>query len=178
MSQPLPDHYRLLRVHPSARVEAIHAAYRELARRVHPDVSGDEAAMKRLNAAWDTLRDPHRRAAYDRDRHAASAAETIVFSAAPSATQTVPAGHAGPPPGQPFGPVMPYGRYEGWSLGQIAEHDPAWLRWLRRVPAGRQFARDIDAVFAELEANPRTLGGRRPAGAFARPTFSTAGSKP
>jgi hypothetical protein len=66
---------------------------------------------------------------------------------------------------------MTYGRYQGWSLGEIAQHDPGWLRWLRRVPAGRRFAADIDAVFAELEARPLTLGGRRSSDAFARRSF-------
>lgn len=172
MSQALPDHYQVLNVSPSARAETIHAAYRELARRIHPDVSGDDAAMKQLNIAWEAVRDPGRRAAYDRARHAAAHQESVVIAGAPHVTVTP--GHAGPPPGRPFGPVMTYGRYEGWSIGEIAQHDPGWLRWLRRVPAGRQFANDIDMVFAELEARPLTLGGRRTAGAFAPRAFTGA----
>ncbi len=172
MPESRTDHYRLLGVDPNAGYERIHAAYRERARTFHPDVSGDDGAMKLLNVAWDTLRDARRRAAYDRER-------MIAARTAPAATTdeprvTVAPDHAGPPPGRPFGPVMTYGRYEGWSLGEIAQHDPGWLRWLRRVPAGRRFATDIDAIFAELEARPLTLGGRRPAGIFARRVFAGA----
>jgi len=176
MPQPLPDYYRLLGVHPSAAYEVIHAAYRERARTLHPDVSGDDTAMKHLNVAWDTLRDSRRRAAYDRERTHAGRQEPVVVTAEPQVT--VAPDHAGPPPGRPFGPVMTYGRYQGWSLGEIAQHDPGWLRWLRRVPAGRRFATDIDAVFAELEARPLTLGGRRSATAFAHRAFAGAGGEP
>lgn len=175
MSQPLPDHYRTLGVHPKASYPVIHAAYRDRARLLHPDISGDDTAMKQLNIAWDTLRDPHRRAAYDRERLLASEHEPVVVAEAPHVT--VAPDHAGPPPGRPFGPIMTYGRYQGWSLGEIAQHDPGWLRWLRRVPAGRHLARDIDAVFAELEARPLTLGGRRPLGVFARRTFVATGTE-
>ena len=49
--------------------EAIAAAYRDKARRHHPDVSSApdaERTMAEINAAWTTLRDPDRRAAWDR----------------------------------------------------------------------------------------------------------------
>lgn len=171
MPQSPPDHYRVLGVHPSAAYQAIHAAYRERARTLHPDVSGDDTAMKHLNVAWDTLRDPRRRAAYDRERMQVLRDEPVVVTEEPQVA--VAPDHAGPPPGRPFGPTMTYGRYQGWSLGEIAQHDPGWLRWLRRVPAGRRFATDIDAVFAELEARPLTLGGRRPGGMLHQRTYAT-----
>ncbi|MHB8576036.1 MAG: J domain-containing protein [Dehalococcoidia bacterium] len=63
------DLYALLQVSPRADVDVIEAAYRVLARRFHPDVNSSPnatAAMARLNAAWETLRDPAERAAYDR----------------------------------------------------------------------------------------------------------------
>jgi curved DNA-binding protein CbpA len=180
LSHPLPDYYRLLNVPPTSGVATIHASYRALARRLHPDVSGDDTAMKELNVAWDTLRDPRRRAAYDRDRMAARPAEPIIFGNAEPAAEaftSVTPDHAGPPPGRPFGPILTYGRYAGWSLGEIAQHDPGFLRWLRRVPAGRQFAADIDAVFAELQERPLTLGGRRPLGGFATRRYATVGAE-
>ncbi len=149
MDEPLPDHYRVLGVSPLADFATIHAAYRVLARRHHPDVTGDDGAMRALNAAWDTLRDPARRSAYDRERRGGRSLD-----------------HAGPPPGGAFGPVMTYGQYEDWSLGEIARFDPAYLEWLRKTPAGWRLRADIDAVFAELAERPLTLGGRRPAFAF------------
>ena len=60
--------YHVLQVSPGARVEVIQAAYRVLARIHHPDVSmapDAEEKTRRLNAAYDVLSDPVRRASYD-----------------------------------------------------------------------------------------------------------------
>ena len=65
------DHYKILRVSPSADAEAVHAAYLHMARRVHPDVNPGNGAVERmmaLNEAYEVLSDPVRRAAYDRER--------------------------------------------------------------------------------------------------------------
>ena len=70
-----PDHYEVLGVEPGARHTDIRAAYRELMRQHHPDLSpGDPAAeemARRLTAAWSVLSRPTARAAYDRTRSAA-----------------------------------------------------------------------------------------------------------
>ena len=63
------DPYAVLQVSQDASQDALQAAYRALARRLHPDLSDDPSAsaqMARLNAAWETVGDPERRAAYDR----------------------------------------------------------------------------------------------------------------
>jgi curved DNA-binding protein CbpA len=148
------DHYRVLQVHPSANPLVIQAAYRVLARIFHPDVEGDDEQMKRINRAWEVLGDPRRRAQYDNEsagRHPGPAVSTgfAASTAAPSPPAPAKAwsdDHAGPPQGQPFGPVLTFGRYEGWSLGQIARMDRPFLEWLRRVPAGRALRDEIDAV--------------------------------
>jgi len=64
-----------LGVAPSATLSEIRGSYRRLALRHHPDVNPpdqDDAAanrfMRQLNEAYDTLSDPVRRAAYDRQR--------------------------------------------------------------------------------------------------------------
>ncbi len=65
------DLYEILQVSPNAEPEVIEAAYRRLARKYHPDGQpGDETTpiMIGLNLAYATLRDPARRAAYDRRR--------------------------------------------------------------------------------------------------------------
>ena len=65
------DFYRTLQVDPSAHDDVIQAAYRRLALRYHPDRnSSPEAArvMTRINAAYEVLSDPARRAEYDRRR--------------------------------------------------------------------------------------------------------------
>ena len=70
----LPDHYAALGLDARCTAAQIRAAYRLLAKRVHPDLNGhSEAATERarmLNAAHELLSDPARRAAYDRDRAA------------------------------------------------------------------------------------------------------------
>lgn len=61
------DHYRRLGVGPDASAAEIRSAYRRLARALHPDHGGGAASeMTSLNDAYATLRDPTRRAAYDR----------------------------------------------------------------------------------------------------------------
>ena len=63
------DAYAILGVDPAVDDDAIAAAYRALARRFHPDIAGDAATrrMMRINAAFDLIRDSHRRSLYDRE---------------------------------------------------------------------------------------------------------------
>lgn len=93
MTTEEPDHYATLQVAPTAEPAVIAAAYRALARRYHPDVAGaeGEAMMRRLNAAWEILGDPERRAAYDRERKARNLDDDAVPGAGP----------AGPTQGEP-----------------------------------------------------------------------------
>ena len=55
-------------------------------------------------------------------------------------------GAAGPPPGRPAGSVITFGRYSGWSLGEIARHDLEYIEWLDRMPIGRAYRDEIDAI--------------------------------
>lgn len=62
------DYYATLEVPRDADAEAIRKAYRRLARKYHPDVSkeaGAEAQFKEIGEAYETLKDPEKRAAYD-----------------------------------------------------------------------------------------------------------------
>ncbi len=65
-------------------------------------------------------------------------------------------GAAGPPPGRPSGSVLNFGRYSGWSLGEIARHDLEYVEWLDRMPIGRSYREEIDAIL-------RAAGRRRSA---------------
>jgi hypothetical protein len=56
----------------TATADEIHAAYKRLARRVHPDAGGDERRMATVNEAYRVLCDAGRRAAYDRARRVPS----------------------------------------------------------------------------------------------------------
>ena len=69
------DFYELLECERSADDATIKASFRKLAMRWHPDRNpGDgqaEARFKAINEAYDCLKDPQKRAAYDRFGHAA-----------------------------------------------------------------------------------------------------------
>ena len=65
------DYYEVLGIEPSAGEAEIKTAYRRLARKLHPDVSkepGAEDKFKAVNEAYEALRDPQKRAAYDQLR--------------------------------------------------------------------------------------------------------------
>ena len=57
--------YNVLGVSSTATDEDIKAAHRKLVKKYHIDAGGDQSAMRQLNAAWDILKDPDKRAAYD-----------------------------------------------------------------------------------------------------------------
>jgi len=69
------DYYELLGIQRGADDAAIKAAYRRLAKECHPDrhqgCPQQEARFKAVNEAYDVLKDPQKRAAYDRFGHAA-----------------------------------------------------------------------------------------------------------
>jgi curved DNA-binding protein CbpA len=162
------DPYEVLQVRPGADGEVIRAAYRVLARKYHPDLGGDAARMVALNDAWDVLGDPVRRAAYDaaraeesnreapttRNWPAGAASAAKAAAAAPAGSTPTPFGtapaadanRAGPPPGHPSGTVLDFGRYAGWSLGEIARYDLDYLEWLQRATFGRRLRAEIETL--------------------------------
>ncbi len=63
------DYYKILGVPREASQDDIKRAYRKLARKYHPDVSKEsdaEARFKEVGEAYEVLKDPDKRAAYDR----------------------------------------------------------------------------------------------------------------
>jgi len=169
-----PDPYKVLQVDPEAEDEVIQAAYRRLAQKYHPDrATGAEAIarMVAINTAWELIGTPERRAAYDRMQLESRRPPTT--APAPGVPQRPPeevsrdwtggrsdAGHAyddsmrspdgygaaGPPPGNPAATVLRFGRYAGWSLGEIARTDLDYIEWLDRMPIGRAYRDEIDAI--------------------------------
>ena len=150
------DPYRELEVEPTADSTAIRRAYHKKARLHHPDRGGDPAAMARLNVAYELLRDPARRRQHDATRPRASRREP---PAPPPWT-----GAAGPPPGKPSGPVLDFGIFAGWSIGEIARHDPGYLVWLAERREGRPYLAAIERIVAPMREAARA----RPAGRTSR----------
>jgi curved DNA-binding protein CbpA len=207
------DPYKVLQVDPEAEDEVIQAAYRRLAQKYHPDRASGAEAMERMvsiNAAWELIGEPARRAAYDRSvrqrlataasggtpspggatHHSPASATTpppAPRPARPRPPETVSSewtsgrsttgggydaatmraaeglGAAGPPPGNPSGSVLNFGRYSGWSLGEISRADIEYIEWLDRATIGRNFREEIDTILrragrrksAAVDANER-----------------------
>src|SRR5690349_435385 len=109
------DPYRILGVDPDAGADEIKRRWRELAREHHPDrAAGDvpeqerlTGRMARINAAYDVLRDPVRRARYDASPAARRAWEQDRAAGATGPAEGRPGGRAGhetpsgPPPPPP-----------------------------------------------------------------------------
>lgn len=176
----LIDLYGVLEVAPTADAAAIRLAYRRLARRHHPDVGGTDRRMAVLNEAWRVLRSPDERALYDARRAAAAAASAAVAAAvvaqshdpapawarepvaAASAAAARPVSSRVAGPGAPPGStVLSFGRYEGWSLAQLAVRDPCYLEWLARTSIGRGLEHEIRAVLTRPSGGMRTGAGLR-----------------
>jgi DnaJ domain len=94
----LPDYYAVLQVHPDADDEVVAAAYRQLMKKYHPDVAGEDSARiamhaarsKEINAAFRVLRDRQARQLYDSAR--------IFYGTARPPSSARPAAATAPPP--------------------------------------------------------------------------------
>ena len=67
------DYYEVLGVSRNASESDLKSAFRNLARKYHPDVSKEsdaEARFKEVGEAYEVLKDPEKRAAYDQFGHA------------------------------------------------------------------------------------------------------------
>jgi curved DNA-binding protein CbpA len=144
---PRNTFYKRLMVDQSADVEIITLVYRRLAKRYHPDLNPTPAATRRmieLNEAYTVLRNPELRRRYDaalaarRDRRA-----TDRFRPRASIGTY---GEAGVPVGPPWGSMVDFGRYRGWTLGQIYRRDPNFIEWLDKMPIGRAYRTEISTL--------------------------------
>jgi curved DNA-binding protein CbpA len=178
------DYYKVLQVDPEASPEVITAAFRILARRLHPDrdLTGvHEIRMAELNRAYGILRDPASRRNYDFER--AQRLSPVGPGAQPEPIPTAPVrqavsstsvdgtpdgdsmisgldrmGMASAPPRADNGMLgntrLDFGRYAGWSLSELARKDPNYLRWLGRHSSGIRFRGEIAKLLKEPMDDP------------------------
>lgn len=240
--------YQVLDVRPDASSAAVKRRWRELAREHHPDrAAGDtEAAaaltarMARINAAYDLLRDPVRRAHFDSsaDGRRARAEFSGEGGRADLGDDFEDGQHSGPPPpapttpitarfdttasfrprnsrlgappppmrGQPprsrrsiarendlrastpTGPVhthsgprayppptlreareatLEFGRYHGYTLGEVEILEPAYLDWVARtITRDRELVTKARVIQEELDRRGVSRGNRSAAAPF------------
>jgi len=141
------DLYRVLQVDPEANESVIHAAFRALARMYHPDGDvPDNRLMSDINCAYAVLRDPEARRRHDIRRLAYTTRALSVDEPWPRAAASAPERR------ESSGPtVLDFGRYAGWSVAELARHDPDYLRWLCRHSSGLRFR---DAISRVLPREP------------------------
>ena len=166
-------HYETLGVPRQATPEQIQQRYRELARRYHPDVAKDTALSRQIftqiTFAYQVLRDPKQRAAYDQTLSAPPPARP----SAPRPTQRPPAPSPAAPSVKPT-PRRPPERStlqsagmerllseaEGDALAEAGEYEPA-LAFYRRARSNTpnpQLEAKITRLEAELARNVSDAG--------------------
>jgi curved DNA-binding protein CbpA len=142
------DAYRTLQIVPDADDIVVEAAFRVLARRYHPDgQKGDAARMAEINRAYDQLRTPIRRRRYDRERHLTPVGPGAASVQPPPTNGYAQAANNGN--GHMPSNVVDFGRYEGWTLKDLAKHDPDYLRWLSRSSGGIRYRYQIHELLPD-----------------------------
>lgn len=144
------DPYRILQVDPEADADVIRAAYRVLARKLHPDGrigspldASAEGRMADLNWAYALLRNPEARAAFDVGRR---------YRAPPSPAGARTHGVSRPDVDYDPGEVrLDFGRYSGWTLREVARRDVEYLRWLSRHASGARHRQAIAVLLREAK---------------------------
>jgi curved DNA-binding protein CbpA len=160
------DAYGVLQITPTADEFVLEAAFRALARHFHPDgKTPDPARMAEINRAYDLVRTLERRKRYDRLHRIRPMGPGMVGESPSMAAQAfggrVPPPTAGPGGAGPNDPAMAtidFGRYQGWTLKDLAKQDPDYLRWLSRHSSGVRFRNQIMAL---LPREPLETPARR-----------------
>ncbi len=145
--------YEVLEVRDNASQTVIDAAFRALAGIYHPDrnpAPGAERQMAEVNRTYALIRTRELRQVYDRLRTPVNPDRTVspTYASAESAKRPAP-------------DVLDFGRYAGWSLGDLARHDPNYLRWLSRHSSGIRYRQRIDQLLAvpqSMTASKRIRG--------------------
>jgi curved DNA-binding protein CbpA len=140
------DPYKVLQVVPTAEQEVLRAAFRALALKYHPDHEASSRASRRmqeLNEAYALVRDAAARAEFDRAQ--VRSAPNFMTAVANSKPESSP-----PARSEKAGTRLERGRYAGWTLRDLASHDPDYLRWLSRHTSGMRYRTEIARILASM----------------------------
>jgi hypothetical protein len=156
------DFYKVLQVDPEADEDVIAAAHKALARKLHPetDLTGvHEIRKAALDRAFAVLSDYSRRRQFDLQRESQMVAmgpghangnghghEEMPRLAHGALTERVQAGIDG---ANLASMKLDFGRYAGWTLGDLARQDPDYLRWLSRHSSGLRYRSAILRLLAQ-----------------------------
>ncbi len=146
-ASPSFDPYAVLQIVPSADQVVVHAAFKALALKYHPDHDATRRAsekMAELNRAYALLRDEQGRAGYDRSHRMTIAGISV------SAATARPSAGAPPTPAAGQGSVLGFGRYSGWTLRDLARQDPDYLLWLSRHTSGIRYRTEIYGILRTM----------------------------
>lgn len=155
------DYYKVLEVDPEADPDVIEAAYRALSNKLHPesDPTGlDRVRQTEFDHAFAILSNGIQRRAYDARR-----AERVPMGPGFDGTSRLAAGalservQAGPNGEHLAKFKLDFGRYAGWTLGELALKDPGYLRWLSRHSSGIRYRAAILRLLTQVEAQRRPL---------------------
>lgn len=165
--------YKVLGVAPDVDQLAIQVAYRTLAKQFHPDRNGSAIGRRLMlvvNSAYDAVKTPERRAAYDAAlRRQRQDGRPMPIEEQRPQPEPAPYRPAPPPTPQPIeiddlgplhrraqsaqaarkpqsGTVLEFGRYAGHTIDQVARVDRDWLEWFIRTPLGRPHLREVLAA--------------------------------
>ena len=131
--------YQTLDVHPMASQAEIKQAYRRLAKLFHPDshhAMADHGRIAQVNAAYEVLKDPQRRQAYDQQRRAQTLVEHGFGVGGGGSQQTQGCTNTTPQAAQ-----------------TMRETDVHLQQWLMQVysPINRQLAQILDQLSQEVQ---------------------------
>ncbi len=156
MGENLLTHYQVLGIAATATERDIKTAYRKAARLAHPDHGGDPAAFLLVTAAYETLINPQRRAAYDRSYGVGSQRRPGWYQ------HSSPAGAGGPAPGSappPSSTSFAMGRAQ--RVPKVSAADPAVY-----VPAFTDLASGTEPMLPLVRAAAQVHGAPRKRGVF------------
>ena len=126
------DYYAVLGVDEDASQEDLKKAYRKLARQYHPDRNKEpaaEARFKEINEAYEVLKDPDKRAKYDR------------YGAA---WESVQEGGAPPPEYEDFFTAFERARHQSWKDAPFGSNHSSFFDLLFGNSDGRHYRESAD----------------------------------